>query len=130
MNKLEALADSLGMLNDSANPESEAYKLRNPGMLRAFSLERVQTANEQGIRIFSSFVGGYQALLKDLEIKCQGRSRAYGLNGNKLNPASKLTDLLNAYGWKDDQPIEMVISFLKTAIERVVTKDTKLEYFI
>lgn len=130
MIKLEALADSICQLNDTASPESEAYKLRNPGLLRSFSLERPQPTTTEGLRIFSSFVGGYQALLKDLEIKCLGRSRAYAINKTKLQPTSTLRDLLHAYGWRDDQPIEMAISFLRSALQdRQITAATRLEYF-
>jgi hypothetical protein len=123
MRKLEALADSIASLNDYMNPAADAYQLRNPGLLRAFTLRHA--ADELGRRLFPSFVDGYQALVHDLQVKCSGQSRA------KIRNTAGLVDLL-VKGFS--QPLsaeEYVLCFLQSAMPKfTITAHTPLTFFL
>ena len=92
LTRLEALADAIGKLNGMDDPESRAYRLRNPLLLRAYSLSRAQAQDAEGYREFDSLLSGYRAGLCDLEQKCTGRNRA------KLKASDPLEALLGALG--------------------------------
>lgn len=125
MSRLEALLDSIAVLNDFSNPESEAYKLRNPLMLKVYSLFQLKPQNEEGYRVFTSFIGGYRAGLADLTVKCEGASRA------KVKRDSPLRELLAAYGWKDDQVIQMVVKHLQIALDdKTISAKTPAFWFV
>jgi hypothetical protein len=121
--RLEALADSIANLNDYSNPESEAYQLRNPGLLRAFTIRHA--ADEMGRRIFPCSVDGYQALLFDLTKKCLGESRS------KLKPDDPVSSLL-LKGFS--QPLsaeEYVLCFLQRALPKSnITARTPVKFFV
>jgi hypothetical protein len=120
MTKLEALALALAHLNNFHDPESVAFRNGNPGLLKAFALKHKMDGDQ--IRIFDSFLDGYQALLYDLKTKCSGRSRS------KLKPASALTDLLHVYGHTE---IERAVKFLKAALQKSdVSEKTFLSFFL
>lgn len=108
MKRIECLADSLAKMYGALDPLSEAYKLRNPGMLKAFSPKH--SRSEKGYRIFGSFIAGYENLALDLKIKCSGKSRA------KLTPKSQLVDLLHIYG-QPTSALKSVVRFLRHALD-------------
>lgn len=117
--RIEALADAIGLANGIDLPDSKAYQLRNPGLLRSFSLVRHQETDDCGVRIFTSFIGGYRALVHDLTTRCQGLSRATVWNSGKpekLRSDSQLRDLLRTYGMKIDDPIIKIVKFLRVAL--------------
>jgi hypothetical protein len=122
MKRLEALADALAKMNGALDPQFDAYQLRNPGLLRAFSPKHAR--DEKGRRIFSSLVAGYENLLLDLRIKCSGQSRA------KLTPESPLVDLITTYG----NPVaatRYVVNFLRHALkDATLREDVKLGWFL
>ena len=121
MRRLEALADAMMHYSGYGNPDSAAYRTRNPGLLKAFSQRHPR--NDEGHRVFRSFVDGYQALLYDLEIKCAGKSRS------KLAPDSTLVDLMRAYGLPDTQA-SFVAKYLKKALlDESVSAVQPLSYF-
>lgn len=64
LNKLEVLADAIAYHNLAHESDSAAYQNRNPGNLQAFSFKHPR--DENGKRIFNSYLDGYQALLFDL----------------------------------------------------------------
>jgi len=103
-------------------PDTESYQARNPGALKAFSIKHPRTNG--GLRIFRSFVDGYQALLYDLETKCAGKSRS------KLTPESNLRDLMRVYGF----PLPMadfVAKFLRKALQNdSLGADLPLSFFL
>lgn len=108
MKRLEALADAFAKMYGALDPTSEAYHLRNPGLLRAFSPKHER--DEKGRRIFVSFVAGYENLLLDLKIKASGQSRA------KLTPESPLVDLVHVYGNKTSS-LRYIVNFLRHALK-------------
>jgi hypothetical protein len=122
MNRLEALADALASLNEYHDPSSEAYRLRNPGMLKAFTLRHAM--DDQSRRIFPSAIDGYQALLFDLRVKVTGGSRS------KLKPQSTLEDLLVKGYSQPRSSVDLVLCFLKAALPKSnITEKTPLSYF-
>ncbi len=133
--KLEALADALGFMNGVAVPDSKAYQNRNPGLLRSFSLIRHQETDDQGVRIFSSFIGGYRALLHDLTVRCQGHGRATiwrqdSGKPEKLRVDSPLRDLLKTYGMRAEDPILKVANFLRKALrDESIGINTPINFF-
>ena len=123
MLKLEALADAVAGLNDWMNPASDAYQLRNPGLLRAFTLRHL--ADESGRRRFPSLVDGYQALVSDLQIKCSGMSRS------KLKRDSHIVNLLVKGFCQPPASEEYVLCFLREALPGYnVTPETPLKFFL
>lgn len=121
MRRLEALADAMMHYSGYSNPDSGAYRARNPGLLKAYSMRHQR--DDGGYRVFQSFVDGYQALLYDLQIKCQGRSRS------RLTPDSTLIDLMRAYGLPDTQA-SFVAKYLKKAlVDESVSAMQPLSYF-
>jgi hypothetical protein len=122
MLKIEALADAIASLNDWTNPSGDAYRLRNPGLLRAFTQRH---ADEGGRRIFPSLVDGYQALVYDLKKKCAGESRS------KLQRDSTIKQLLmRGYGQAPASE-EYVLCFLESAIPNTTFSATApIEFFL
>lgn len=111
MDRLEALADAIGYMNGMSDPDSEAYQLRNPGLLHALSLTRLQTMDDKGVRNFRKLEGGYKALVEDLKVKCGGKSRS------KLTPDNALQDLLPLYGLKTKMAIDKALRFMRVALK-------------
>ena len=113
------------MLNGWDVPESQAYRNRNPLLLRAFSLSRAVDQDDRGVRIFTSLLGGYRAALNDLYEKCDGGSRC------KLGKDAPLKDLLGVYGLKHPQVHRKVVLFLRRATgDEAITERTPLEWFL
>lgn len=110
IDRLEALADALMKLNGWDDPSSQAYRNRNPLLLKAYSLSRAQMQDERGVRIFTSLLGGYRAGLNDLFEKCGGRSRS------KLAKDTPLRNLLGVMGAGNSVAERHVLSFLRRAL--------------
>lgn len=110
MDRLEALADAIMKLNGWADPTSQAYQDRNPLLLRAYSLSRAQAQDAQGIRVFTSLLGGYRAGLNDLFEKCGGGSRA------KIDGDAPLQHLLGLYGVGHPLARKQAVLFLRRAL--------------
>ena len=122
MKRIEALADSFSKMNGALDPLQDAYQLRNPGLLRAFSPKHAR--DDKGRRIFSSLVAGYENLLLDLRIKCSGQSRA------KLTPDSPLVDLITTYG-NSTRALDYIVNFLRHALkDNNIPKSIKLGWFL
>ena len=102
--KIEALADSIAFVNQFHVPESKAYSLRNPGLLKAGSIDKMAQANDENLRIFSSHIGGYKALVDSLAFKCQ-----------RFKLVS-LSELYTAYGVKTGKLFE-ALDFLQRALQ-------------
>ena len=101
MKRLESLADSLALLNDYRSPESEAYRLRNPGMLKAKTLEALGDSTDNCIRIFTCHQGGYKALIDTLRKQCQRCGRVT-LKAN-----------FTFYGHANDYEVDTAVDFIK-----------------
>lgn len=125
MDRLEALADALMKLNGWDDPTSQAYQDRNPLLLRAYSLSRAQAQDRNGVRVFTSFLGGYRAGLNDLYEKCGGRSRA------KLSTDTPLRHLLGVYGAGHPLAVRRVVLFMRAALRDVgVHDELSLRWFL
>jgi len=118
--RIEALACAIASQNDALNPGSEAFVTLNPGMLRNYSLDRLNVVNENGTRVFRSFHAGWRALVANLEAKCNGKTRAVGENG-KLTPESQLKDLVKTFRYIQSRK---VAEFLRDALDDAAISET------
>jgi hypothetical protein len=126
MTRLEALALAIAREHDALNPGSEACITLNPGMLRGYSIDKLNVVNENGVRQFNTFHAGYMALIGNLKVKCLGKTRANGQNG-KLSPDSSLRDLVKSFRIYQTRN---VVEFLQDVLEdRAVTESTPLSFF-
>lgn len=124
MTKTEQLVDAIAWHNNFHDPESLAYRLKNPLLVRSFGKPGQHEIDEDGRRVFESTVGGYRACLFDMDLKLSGGSRA------KLNGESCLENLLGVYGIKGPAQIERVVKFLRKALkDPALTGKTVLTYF-
>ena len=122
MRRIEALADAILAYNGYKDVSSPLYSARNPGGLMAFSMKQAQDG--KGLRVFNSFIDGYQALLFDLQLKCAGKSRA------KLKPESALTDLICSYGYKDTMA-DFVVRYCRRALnDESLGRQVPISYFL
>jgi hypothetical protein len=122
MKRIEALVDAIASLNGWKSPQSDAYFLRNPLLLKAFSPKHEK--DEQGRRIFSSFSSGYDNATLDAAIKCSGKSYS------KLTPDSTLVDLVCVYG-HTAAATRAVKNFLRAALkDDTIVETQKLGWFI
>lgn len=123
MIRLEALADAIASLNDWSNPGSDAYRLRNPGLLRAYKERHI--ADEQGLRVFPSIVDGYRALLFDLKYKCSGEN-SWGIKKNSV-----IRDLLVKGFRQAPASEEYVLCFLQSVFQQpTVSSNTPISFFL
>lgn len=122
MTRIEALADAFMRLNGYHDPFSIAYKNRNPGLLKAFSLKH--TKDEQGYRVFNSFSSGYDNLVLDLKIKCSGNSHA------RLKTNDTLRDLVVCFG-NTSAATRSVKNFLRHALgSEEIYENQPLSWFL
>ena len=122
MTRIEILADALARMNCWHDPRSEAYKLRNPGMLRAFSPKHAK--DENGYRIFNSYPSGYDNLILDLQIKCSGRSHA------RLKPDDTLVNLAACYGYPKGSATYLKKFLRKALNDENIMESTPLSFFM
>lgn len=111
ISRLDALVDAFANINGAFDPKSDAYQLRNPLMLKAFSPNHER--DDKGNRRFKSFVSGYDNGIIDVKIKCSGQS-FYAKKG--LGPASPLSDLVCLYG-NPVSATRTVVNFLRHALK-------------
>jgi hypothetical protein len=125
ISRITALVDAFANINGALDPKSDAYQLRNPLMLRAFSPNHEK--DEKGFRRFKTFVSGYDNGIIDIKIKCSGQSY-YAKKG--LGPDSQLSDLVCLYG----NPISAtstVVNFLRHALkDDTIPQSVKLGWFL
>ena len=120
--RIDALVDAIAHLHGWHSPVSDAYRLRNPLLLKAFSPKHQK--DEEGRRIFSSFTSGYDNACLDVAIKCSGKSHS------KLTPESTLTELVCVYG-NPITAVRHVKNFLRAALNDDTIKESqKLGWFI
>lgn len=122
--KLEALVDAIARLNSLHNPESKAYRLKNPLLLRSYALLGRHDTDSDGLRVFTSILGGLKAAHFDCQLKVNGLSRA------GLKPTDRLRNLLGVYNIHEKQAIDTVVAFLRRALEdQSISADTTLSFF-
>jgi hypothetical protein len=114
MLRLEALADAIGYANQFHEPDSEAYQLRNPGLLKAWSLHQLGACNDESIRRFETAQGGYKALCVAIERRCERAKKA------------SLREALNYMGAN----LDVVVDFLQRALKDThITATTPISFF-
>ena len=111
ISRLDALVDAFANINGALDPKSDAYQLRNPLMLKAFSPNHEK--DDKGNRRFKSFVSGYDNGIIDVKIKCSGQS-FYAKKG--LGPNSPLADLVCLYG-NPVSATRTIVNFLRHALK-------------
>lgn len=125
VNRVEALVDAIGKIKGVGDPSSDAYKLRNPLLIKSFAKPGKHETDAEGRRVFSSWLSGYKAAGFDAELKLSGNSRA------GLKPTDTLTNILGVYNIKELGGIKAVVLFLRKALEdESISKDTNLSYFL
>jgi hypothetical protein len=108
MIKLETLVIAIGNLNGAFDaPESKAFQLKNPLMLRTYRPEK--KVDSEHYRVFSTVGGGMKAGVSDLQAKCSGKN-------NRLSSDNTLKDLLAVYGFNDDRTQRRLIVFMQKAL--------------
>jgi hypothetical protein len=121
VSRLEALAEAITEFSGYRNPEGQLYQLRNPGALRAYDSVRMRDLD--GYRAFTSYKGGFDALVTDLRIKCSGRSHT------TLQVTSTLRDLI-AVNRLNVEAFH-IVKFLRRALnDQSIEAITPLEFFL
>jgi len=116
MKRLESIADALAMLNEYHDPESEAYRLRNPGMLRAKVIIGTQ---DDAVRTFTCHQAGYKALTDSLKKQCERYKE------------KTLESGLAHHGHGNEFAVKTAVDFIRRSIEtKEVSANTKLGYFL
>ena len=120
--RIHALVDAFSKMNGAGEPQSDAYRLRNPLLLKAFSPKHER--DEKGLRRFRSLTSGIDNGIIDLQIKCSGKSFF------KIGPNSTLKDLVCLYG-NPATAASYIVNFLRRALEDdSVTEQTNLSWFL
>ena len=123
INRIEAVVDSIAFLHRAHQPDSEAYKLRNPIMLKNYAPPGKHKVNESGYRVFDSYLGGYKSAVYDVTIKLKGESNS------GIKTTDTLRNLLAVYGINREEDITTVVFFLRKAVSKDVQPLTPLSYF-
>jgi hypothetical protein len=121
--KTENLLFSIAYVHDYSNPQSEAFRLKNPLMLKSYSKAGKHSVNEQGIREFESHQGGIRAAAYDILLKISGNSNT------GLKPSDTLKNLLKVYGISQEQSQMEVVFFLRKCVNKDIDLATTLSYF-
>ena len=122
--KIEALVDGIANFHRWHEPESDAYQLKNPLLIKSFARPGKHVIDPEGRRVFPSKLDGYKAALFDMDLKVHGNSRA------GLRPDDLLINLLRVYGLSEPAGQEMVVTFLRKVFKDVtINKQTPLSYF-
>ena len=108
MKRLEALCDAVAAYHHYFEPESEAYELRNPGLL----------LGENGKRKFSCHRAGYAAFLDRMQKRCAA------------NPQEPIVTLLDSIGIKMRRQQEETLDFMGRCANSSLKLETTLSWFI
>src|SRR3954470_7212454 len=101
MIRYELLALALAKSNGAFDtPESKAFQLRNPLLLKSYRPEK--KADSDHVRIFSTFMGGFKAGIAELTARCSGQN-------HRLSSENTLRDLLALYGINTDAGIRTIV---------------------
>ncbi len=91
---VDAMAQAIYVFEGNG-PKSRAYRNNNPGNLRLPPVTG-RPVDDDGYRIFPSFVDGYNALVADITSKITGNN-SYGLNAD-----SSIDDFFSVYAPERD----------------------------
>jgi len=122
MIRLEILVLAISTkLNAAFEPNSKAFELRNPLLLKTYRPEKKQDSDHY--RLFGTFMGGFKAGLADVVAKTNGES-------NRLNDLNTLRDLMHLYGVHTDLSFRPVILYLRKSLnDSGIDADTPISYF-
>lgn len=128
VSKLEFLCDAITEYLGSHDPQSRAYKLRNPLALKEVKVIQGESGKKViqfgDLRQYRSWVHGYESGLYDLRMKCSGRS------SSGLTQFSSITELARFYGLTE-QAAGNIADYLSFALEDdKITQDTQLFVFL
>lgn len=113
--RLEAICDAVAMYHHYAEPESEAYELRNPGLLLADTKNGNASA---GKRVFSCHRAGYAALLDRVQKHCES------------HPEERITALLETFNIKMKTQQQNTLDFMaRCANSNALKMETSLRWF-
>ena len=121
-NKFEILALAISKQTGAFdNPDSKAFFLQNPLLLKAYRPEKKVDAEHY--RIFTTMMGGLKAGIADLQAKCSGKN-------HRLTPDNSLKDMLSLFGFATDSAVRPVVLFLKRALkDESISANTPLSWF-
>ena len=118
MRKIEAVADAIASLNEYREPDSKAYRPRNPGLLKAKTLEHLANATDECFRVFSCHQAGYKALTDILQ------------KSFERNRRGTLQQVLGDYGHGDQFSVSAAVDFINRSLDtRKVSGATQLDFF-
>lgn len=127
MKRIDSLADSIALLNEYHDPESEAYRLRNPGMIRNYRtfgmtsdevFESEQREAER-VRTFTCHQAGYKALTDLLGKHCDRRTE------------KTVQKLFSHFGHGNESSVKKGVGFMRLALDDdTIHANTKLRYFV
>jgi hypothetical protein len=118
MKKIEAVADAIASLNEYSDPTSKAYTLRNPGLLKAKSLEHLASATDECLRVFSCHQAGYKALTDLLRKHCE------------RNKGNTLLSVLSEHGHGNQFSARSAVDFIRRSTGENVDENTNLKFFL
>jgi hypothetical protein len=122
MIRFESLVLAIGKMNGVFDdPESRAFKLCNPLLLKTYRPEK--KCDSEHYRVFSSVMGGFKAGVADLTAKCSGKN-------NRLSAENTLKDLLSVYGFNNESTARKLVLFLRRALgDESVSLNTLIGWF-
>jgi hypothetical protein len=119
MRKIEAVADAIASLNEYSGPSSKSYRLRNPGLLKAKTLEHLASATDECLRVFTCHQAGYKALTDILQ------------KSFERNRRSTLQQVLSDHGHGDQFSVAAAVDFISRSLDtREVSGATQLHFFL
>lgn len=121
--RMEAMVLVFGRMNGAFDdPESKAFKLRNPLLLKTYRPEK--QCDSEHYRIFTSLMGGFKAGIADLQAKCSGKN-------NRLNAANTLKDVFAVFGFANDATARKMILFLRRSLlDENISLNTELRWLL
>jgi hypothetical protein len=123
ISRIDALVDAFAAMNGCLDPHRDAYRLRNPLMLPAFS-DKYTKDPKTGKRVFNSWSSGFDNSKIDVKIKASGASLS------KIGPTSTLLDLTCLYG-NPKTAVDYIVNFLRHALQdETITKNIQLQWFL
>ena len=109
MIRFEVLALAISKMNGGLDdPDSRAFKLRNPLLLKTYRPEK--KVDSENYRVFSSFGGGFKAGVADLMAKCTGQNHRLSVNNT-------LRDMLKIFGFIDERVQRKIMLFIQRSTQ-------------
>lgn len=122
MVRFEVLALAIAKINGGLDdPDSRAFKLRNPLLLKTYRPEK--KVDSENYRIFTSFGGGFKAGVADLMAKCTGTA-------HRLSKENTLRDMLKLFSFTDERAQRKILLFIQRSLQDdTVSLNTPMGWF-